>query len=421
MTYLILSTVNSAVLDCIPKPNGDCTVVTIDPITQANEVITFAGQPSTYSNLSIINVGFYNNYTLQYVPTALFTIFPNLQELDIINCGTTTLVTDAYANCNKLDTIILEGGNIPKVPAGIASTCTAVTYLSLGNNSIATIDANAFQGMTKLAILNLANNKLTCIPPTLFLNSKAYNSITIGENSITAIDSNIISGLPDLQIFDISVNLLTYLPLLNLAGTSTSTFTGTFSGNPINAINSNFMSIFASRPTTSDTTFFDLITCLPAGTTLLTITTSDYMTTSSALSTCFSNYKPATMSESAPCPPVTTTVAPTTIQDLICVTYPEWKEILKNFHLPQWKKRCPRFHRKKVCLHICFFIPGGDGDNDRDDRHTNVPGHTHKPDHPNTIRPIFNHRPGYPHLHKPGLHNPGLLSHIRPNKKPFKG
>ncbi|KAL7041779.1 hypothetical protein ACKWTF_000885 [Chironomus riparius] len=272
--------------------------------------------------------------------------------------------------------------------------------------------------------LRLDYNQITCIPPTLFTNLNSINQITLSGNLITAIDSKILSGLPNLYIFDLSSNLLTYLPLLDLTGNTYFSSIYGFNDNPIKAINSKFTTIFTTRTTVSDQFYFDGISCLPAGTTSFSIESSDYTTTSSTLSTCFSNYIPATMPETSPCPPITTTTvkpSATTIQDLICVTYPEWKEILKNFHLPQWKKRCPRFHRKKVCLHICFFIPGGDGDNDRDDRHTNVPGHTHKPDHPNTIPPVFHHRPGYPHVHKPGLHNPGPLSHIRPLKKPHKG
>jgi len=433
----IISTANSAVLNYTPELNGDCTIVSIDPITQANEVITISGQPSTYVDATVNRTGFFNTFTLQYVPTSLFTTFPNLKNMEILNCGTTTLVTDAYANCNNLEVIILEGGNIPNVPAGIAQTCSNVITLSLGNNLIATIDANAFQGMTNLAGLNLANNQLTCIPSNLLLNSRAYVSITMGFNAITAIDYNIISGLPNLQVFDMQVNSLTYLPLLNLAGTSNLFLICGFAGNPINAINPNFTSNFVGRLTNIDTFMFDEITCLPTGTTSLSVATNDYATTSVPLNTCFSNWTPA-MSETATCILPTTTVTPTTVAqsaitlpDLICFSYPEWKEILKNFHLSQWKKRCPRFHRKKVCLHKCFFVPGGDGDNDRDDRHTNIPGHTHQPDHTHAHTHAHHHKPGYPHVHKPGLHRPAhaqthrpvqnVINHIRPGHKPIKG
>ncbi|XP_070504367.1 leucine-rich repeat-containing G-protein coupled receptor 5-like [Chironomus tepperi] len=418
-TCLFLSATSTSVLNCTLNTFGECVVISIDPITQADEVITMAGQPSTYVNPTVKKMGFYGKFSLQYVPTGLLTMFPNLTYFEILNCGTTTLVTDAYKNCNNLQSTILEGGKIANVPAGIASTCSNIVSMSLGNNSIESIDANAFQGLTGLKVLKLDINQLTCIPPTLFQNVKAIGQITMSLNLITAIDSKIISGLPNLYMFEISGNQLTYLPLLDLTGTGTTSNFGNFgfNDNPINAINPQFTSIFTSRTSSFDIFFMSDLPCLPAGTTTFGITTSDYMNSSAALATCFSNYDSSTMSESAPCPLVTTTVAPSSLPDLICVSYPEWKEILKNFHLPQWKKRCPRFHRHKVCLHICFFIPGGDGDNDRDDNLAFALGQTYKPDHSTKI-PHTHHGPGNLLQNKPIQ---GLLQQIKPGKKPFKG
>lgn len=195
LTYLFLPVISLAVLKCTPQSNGACAVVSMDAVTLANEEIIVDGQPSTYTDTSITNLEFFDNYTLKYVPTGVFTIFPNLKFLVIRNCGTTTLITDAYKNCNNLEFILLEGGNIPNIPARIASTCSSVLQLSLNDNKIASIDVNAFQGLTNLTVLLVNQNQLTCIPPTLFLNSRAYYAIFMRNNFITAIDYNIISGI----------------------------------------------------------------------------------------------------------------------------------------------------------------------------------------------------------------------------------
>ena len=114
----MISPSQSAVLECIwDQAMSNCMPYNITPLTQLNEVITVNGQPSNYVNPNATSAWF-SNQVFNYIPSGLFTLFPNLYSLSMDNCSITTLTTDSLPSCGMLNWFSLRGGTFTHIPAG---------------------------------------------------------------------------------------------------------------------------------------------------------------------------------------------------------------------------------------------------------------------------------------------------------------
>lgn len=222
----------------------------------------------------------------------------------MMNTFTTNLVTDAFMNCESLNSLSISDVNIPNVPEGFAQSCSNTKFVWLYNAGIQTIDTNAFKGLTNMEYLYLMNNKLSCIPPDVFQNSPLLKEIHLNSNKIIAVDGGLFRNLPRLHIIHLGLNLISYLPLFDFTGSAAfnKNFAFFLPGNPVNAIEPTFCNFFNSRPANvSD--LFDVpgFKCLPNTAQTSTILKSNCQTTMSTyLQKCYGNWTSA-MSSSVPC------------------------------------------------------------------------------------------------------------------------
>lgn len=62
-----------------------CIAGTITPVTSANEEIVVNGQLTTYTDPSVNTLSFNDTATLNYIPTNIFKIFPNVMHFSAVN------------------------------------------------------------------------------------------------------------------------------------------------------------------------------------------------------------------------------------------------------------------------------------------------------------------------------------------------
>ncbi|KAG5669794.1 hypothetical protein PVAND_000087 [Polypedilum vanderplanki] len=91
LTILQINSINSAVLAC-QSTTPPCVISSITPVTSVNEVIIVDGQPSNYSDEFTAFLSFNEPVVLNFIPTKLFTIFPNLDIITLNNVSLTTIV-----------------------------------------------------------------------------------------------------------------------------------------------------------------------------------------------------------------------------------------------------------------------------------------------------------------------------------------
>jgi Leucine-rich repeat (LRR) protein len=302
----ITKPIQSAVLEC-DYTVGFCVPYNITPVTQPNEVITINGKPSDYVSTAETNF-IIRNQVINYIPSGLLTLFPNLGTLNVENCGTTTLTTDAIPKCGILWSFVLRGGTFTNIPAGVLQSCENLTDLWIVESSATTIDVDALRGLVKLSSIYILSNKISCLPVGLFQHTPKIGKLRFMNNTITAIDSNFFANVPSLRNIDFKLNLITYLPVFNLTGTTQISLID-FQSNPINALGPNFCSIFGTSALTIN---INNISCIPSSSQISLVASSVCQNYALELKNCESNWVPA-MSAPVPCAVQSlTTLAPTT-------------------------------------------------------------------------------------------------------------
>lgn len=302
----MITSSNSAVMQC--QWNGEVCqkVLSITPVTQPNEIITIAGKSPGYINTLTTGIDF-SNFYLKYVPTNVFSTFPAFQWLQIYNCSTTSLLTDSFTNCASLVSLAVMYGNIPYVSNGFAQACINTERIYLSNNNIEFIDKNAFRGLVKLNMVDMRSNKITCVPSDLFQPAPLMQNIFFHKNQIAGIDRNIFRNLKRLLNVYFDDNLIKYLPTFNLAQGNLNAISISLYRNPIIAIKPDFCSMFANRSLTyidhfniKNNNTDPNIPCISASSTLSQISRFECSSSASILQTCYANYAP-TMLDTISC------------------------------------------------------------------------------------------------------------------------
>lgn len=237
----------SAYIECLF--NYDCCikVTKISSVTQPNEAVTIPGKYMEYVSKDTTSMTL-SDFVLKYIPSGIFTVFPNLISFMMNKCQTTILVANTNWNCGKLQNFYIANGIILNIPEGFIQSCLQLTSLYLSDNKIETVDKNAFRGLTKLTTLELSNNNLACLLPDLFQNLPNLENIYLNDNKIKIVNSGTFRNLPSLMFVNFAYNLLKYLPSFDLNGTSTQTPSSiSFASNPINAISPDLTAVYPKR------------------------------------------------------------------------------------------------------------------------------------------------------------------------------
>lgn len=215
-----------------------------------NEDITIVGQPSTYIDSTTEYISFNADSILNYIPTELFKYFSNFRGYLSYFSQTTTIVTDAFYYCPKLEVIYIYYSSFSNLPAGFAQSCSKVFYIEIQYNNIETISPDAFMGLTNLQYVLLGYNKITCIPAGLFdLPFVNLQKIDFSYNPIELIDSRVFRNIPTLQT--LNLNGCSIAVIQNFYFYCTGVINGlqvSFDDNPIIAVDPNFLySAFIDR------------------------------------------------------------------------------------------------------------------------------------------------------------------------------
>lgn len=234
-----------SVLTCDELVDVTCNVYNITPIIVPDQVIRALGKAKTFKNISIERITFDSPNILNYVPTNVFYIFPSIQYFEMINVELKHLVINAFASCEKLETIFIGNNNFAHVSSGFAKKCGNLRNVSLPNNEIKTIHENALHKLNNLEALDLTNNSIVCIPPKLFKKSPNIFKINLSFNKISAINKITFQGLKNVNYINLESNQIAFIPALKFDDSSDNGgLELILSNNPIYAIEPTFIQNF---------------------------------------------------------------------------------------------------------------------------------------------------------------------------------
>ncbi|XP_070496634.1 carboxypeptidase N subunit 2-like [Chironomus tepperi] len=192
-----------------------CNVHNITPIVIEDQAIQMWDQNENYENTSIIKLNFDSPNLINYIPTTIFRIFPNLQIIQMNNVSMSNLTTDAFAYCDNLTTISIIYNNFPRIPSKFAYRCKNLNKISLNYNLIVGIDEDAISGLKNLKVLDLSHNKISCIPSKLFESSLDIQNISFKNNEIKVLDKELFGKLRTIKIINFDGNKIAFIPMMS--------------------------------------------------------------------------------------------------------------------------------------------------------------------------------------------------------------
>lgn len=134
------------------------------------------------TNADVKMVSFISS-TVHVVPNQIFTIFPNMEILDLLNSSMTKWNRDFLKNAKNLKRVWLAKNEIEEFADNSFMGAIGLETLVLHNNKLTKISEKAFNGLVQLKSLELQNNLLTSLNGNVFAPLKKLKELNLSENS----------------------------------------------------------------------------------------------------------------------------------------------------------------------------------------------------------------------------------------------
>ncbi|XP_058821747.1 leucine-rich repeat-containing protein 15-like [Topomyia yanbarensis] len=176
--------------------------VNIDDLTES---ISFCRNYNNYCH----TVQFLNSKTIE-IPMKIFSMYSNLQSLDISFSGVQSANPNTFEDANKLILLNMSTNSLKELQNYAFSGANSLKILDLGNNQISSIDEKTFFNLTILQSLFLSNNQLKVLKKNVFDTLETLSKLDLQNNQLISLEQDLFN----------SVNFLDYLWLKNNSLTS---------------------------------------------------------------------------------------------------------------------------------------------------------------------------------------------------------
>lgn len=179
-------------LECIYQDFGNLYVCGLQNITVLDplENVTFTGTHAPNRTDADVNYVGISNSNTPFIIQQLFTTFPSITGLDIVNSNLQTIQIPPVV---QLEELAIFGNNISRIESASLRNQTRLIQLFAMNNGIATIDEDAFEDLSSLLTLIISDNRITELHPRTLSNLTEVVQIYFDRNLITTIDEDTFS------------------------------------------------------------------------------------------------------------------------------------------------------------------------------------------------------------------------------------
>lgn len=141
---------------------------------------------------------------LNHIPSQLFSLFSNLQDLTI-HSEIKEITTDDFVNAVNLKTLNLRSNGLKKLSVGTFQSMK-LNLLYLLDNEIETIDDFTFSNQSDLASMYLGENELTIIKRNTLAGLKNLKELHLNHNDIQTIENGAFADLSMLTTLNLDHN-----------------------------------------------------------------------------------------------------------------------------------------------------------------------------------------------------------------------
>ncbi|CAG9801815.1 unnamed protein product [Chironomus riparius] len=196
----IATCVTASNIVCEAPLQTTCIAIEIEKIESINETIEIVGSENGAQYYPAVT-GFYaisKDLDMQYIPSNIFKIMPNLEYFYAYEVNLKQLPTDSFKRCSKLHQISLAKNSIETLGQGFAIGCSNAYLLDLSYNQITELTAASFKGLTSLTTLTINFNFIEVIGKGTFDTMPVLTLISMSMNKISTVHPNAFMKLSNL-------------------------------------------------------------------------------------------------------------------------------------------------------------------------------------------------------------------------------
>lgn len=161
------------------------------------------------SDDSVNSISIGNNTALRFIPSSLFTQFPNVHYLFFDNAGIENLTPGSFNGASNVVLIEARHNSFESIPAGVFDDLETLFVLDISNSGINDIHEDAFANNPTLLELDINENNLTRISAGWFRNLVNLEQLNIISNHISEIEDGAFSSLAALSTLYLRYNQIT--------------------------------------------------------------------------------------------------------------------------------------------------------------------------------------------------------------------
>ena len=197
--------------------NDGLYACTIEDFTynDQNEIINVLGDhltDKTDADVQVIRI-IISSFSVKTVPSQLFKIFPNMEEVFMEAVGLETIHVGDFNGAEKLKLLHMSYNNLQSIESGSFLDSPNLEIVNLEGNRFVQIQEGAFEGANNIKEINLEGNRLTSLG-TFFKDCPLLEVLHLSSHRFSSIEANAFDGLPILQrlYLDRSTQLISLSP-----------------------------------------------------------------------------------------------------------------------------------------------------------------------------------------------------------------
>ncbi|XP_035916759.1 insulin-like growth factor-binding protein complex acid labile subunit [Anopheles stephensi] len=129
--------------------------------------------------------------SLEEIPRALFTTFPEMQTVDFRSTGIENINKFTFEKAKQLRNLILERNKLTVLNNFIFKGCDLLEWLDLSHNRLSEVKEKAFHDIPLVTQLNLNHNQLVTLPEDVFGELPNLAVLTLNHNLLTTLGEKI--------------------------------------------------------------------------------------------------------------------------------------------------------------------------------------------------------------------------------------
>uniref|UniRef100_A0AAG5D330 Leucine rich immune protein (TM) n=1 Tax=Anopheles atroparvus TaxID=41427 RepID=A0AAG5D330_ANOAO len=147
---------------------------------------------------------------LTEIPRSLFTVFPEMQSIDMSGTGIENINKFTFENAKQLQNLFLRENLLTTLNNFIFKGCDRLAWLDLSHNRLRELKEKAFYDIPTVHTLDLSYNQLATLPRGVFSTMEKLSAVYLSHNRLTALRDSTFAANPLLSL-DLNYNRIAYI------------------------------------------------------------------------------------------------------------------------------------------------------------------------------------------------------------------